>query len=177
MYKSCIKITTEDASTLTNGPTIFLTNDVNKLAMFYLKVSQISNRVLDPIFKTIEENRVIIKTMSEVEKEEMQRLEKLGSNMKEKDHSKNLNSSEYKFQQTYMKKMKHLGNMLKKVSLPKVYIPNSEEHQHKWNSENDDAFTSDIDDDVVEKIMFLENTSTEAKILLMMGIGVFSGIV
>ena len=78
MYKSCIKITTEDASTLTNGPTIFLTNDVNKLAMFYLKVSQISNRVLDPIFKTIEENRVIIKTMSEVEKEEMQRLEKLG---------------------------------------------------------------------------------------------------
>ena len=92
----------------------------------------------------------------------------------EKDHSKNLNSSEYKFQQTYMKKMKHLGNMLKKVSLPKVYIPNSEEHQRRWNSENEDAFTSDIDDDVVEKIMFLENTSTEAKILLMMGIGVFS---
>lgn len=174
MYESCIKITTQDASTLTNGPTIFLTNDVNKLALFYLKVSQISNDVLEPIFKTIEENRVIINTMSEVEKEETHRLEKLGSQMKEKDHSKNLNSSEYKLQQTYMKKMKHLTNMLKTVSLPKMYIPNSEEHQRKWSSENEDAFTSDIDDDIVEKIMFLENTSTESKILLMMGIGVFS---
>ena len=174
MYKSCIKITTEDASTLTNGPTIFLTNDVNKLAMFYLKVSQISNKVLDPIFKIIEENRVVIKTMSELEKEEIQRLEKLGSQMKEKDHSKNLNSTEFKLQQTYMKKMKHLSNMLKKVSLPKMYIPNSEEHQQKWNNENEEAFTSDIDDEIVEKIMFLEKASTESKILLMMGIGVFS---
>ena len=172
MYKSCIKITTEDASTLTNGPTIFLTNDVDKLAMFYLKVSQISNKVLDPIFKTIEENRAIIETMRNVEKDEVQRLEKLGSNIKEKDHSKNLNSTEYKFQQIYMKKMKHLGNMLKKVSLPSVYIPNSEEHQNKWNV-NENAFTSDIDDEIVEKIMFSE-VSTESKILLMMGIGVFS---
>ena len=174
MYKSCIKITTEDASTLTSGPTIFLTNDVNKLAMFYLKVSQISNKVLGPIFKIIEENKVVINMMSELEKDETQRLEKLGSQTKEKDHSKNLNSTEFKFQQTYMKKMKHLSNMLKKVSLPRMYIPNSEEHQRKWNNENEEAFTSDIDDEIVEKIMFLENASTESKILLMMGIGVFS---
>jgi hypothetical protein len=174
MYESCIKITTEDASTLTNGPTIFLTDNVNKLAMFYLKVSKISNSVLEPIFKIIEENRVVIKTMSDLEKEETQRLEKLGSNIKEKDHSKNLNSTEFKFQEIYMKKMKHLGNMMKKVSLPKIYIPNSEEHQRKWNCENIDAFTSDIDDDIVEKIMFLEKASAESKILLMMGIGVFS---
>ena len=173
MYESCIKITTADASTLTNGPTIFLTNDVNKLAMFYLKVSQISSNVLTPIFKSIEENRVVINMMQTVEKEEVQRLEKLGSNMKEKDHSKVLNSSEYKFQQTYAKKMKHLSDMLKKVSLPSVYIPNSEEHQNKWNSINEEAFKSDIDDDIVEKIMYLD-VSTESKILLMMGIGVFS---
>ena len=33
-----------------------------------------------------------------MEKEEQQRLEKQGSQMKEKDHSKVLNSSEYKLQ-------------------------------------------------------------------------------
>ena len=59
---------------------------------------------MDPLFKTIEENRVIIKTMSEVEKEEMQRLENWVQ-YEGKGSLKNLNSSEYKFQQTYMKKM------------------------------------------------------------------------
>ena len=73
-----------------------------------------------------------------------------------------------------MKKNETFEKYVKEGKFSKVYIPNSEEHQQKWNSENEDAFTSDIDDDVVEKIMFLENTSTEAKILLMMGIGVFS---
>ena len=37
-----------------------ITNNVKKLALFYLKVSNISNSVIGPIFKAIEENRAII---------------------------------------------------------------------------------------------------------------------
>ena len=40
MYQSVIKMATNDAYTLTDGPTIFLTEDV-QMALFYLKVSNI----------------------------------------------------------------------------------------------------------------------------------------
>ena len=40
-YESTIKITTEDSHTLTDGPTIFITNNVEKIAKFYLKISNI----------------------------------------------------------------------------------------------------------------------------------------
>ena len=41
LHKSVVKITTEDAHTLTDGPTIYLTNDVDKIGKFYLKVTNI----------------------------------------------------------------------------------------------------------------------------------------
>ena len=50
-YESTIKITTEDANTLTDGPTIFLTNDVKKVAGVYLKASNIKSEETDRILK------------------------------------------------------------------------------------------------------------------------------
>ncbi len=173
MYESCIKITTEDASTLTDGPTIFITNNVKKLALFYLKVTRISNNILDPILKTIEENRVILNELGDVEKTETQRREKMGSKDNAKDYSKNLNSTEYKLQKEYLSKVKFLTEKIKQVQLPREYIPNTLEHQKKWQSLNENAFSSNIDDETIEKIMFCKDSSKEEKILLMMGIGVF----
>ena len=46
MYNSVIKLTTKDAYSLTSGPTIFLTQDVEKMARFYLKVSNIPDNEL-----------------------------------------------------------------------------------------------------------------------------------
>tara|TARA_Y100001970_G_scaffold76249_1_gene96762 strand:- start:5692 stop:8067 length:2376 start_codon:yes stop_codon:yes gene_type:complete len=174
MYNSCIKITTSDAYTLTDGPTIFLTNDVKKLSMFYLKVSNISEKCFNEIFDNINANNRILKELERVEKDEEQRLEKLGSNMKDKDHSKVLNSTEHKLQMEYRKKLEFLKNKIKKIELSPMYVPNKKEHQMKWNNNiKTDSFTSDIEDDIIEKIMLLKKTSNEFKILLMMGIGVF----
>ena len=47
MYDSVIKITTEDAYTLTDGPTIFITENVYKLALVYLKATNIPADELD----------------------------------------------------------------------------------------------------------------------------------
>ena len=171
MFNSCIKITTEDASTLTDGPTIFITNNVKKVANFYLKVSQISNNVLNSMLENIKKNGVIKKNLEDCIKNEEQRLEKVGSNKKEKDLSK-IDGTEYKLQMEYKKKVGFLFSQLTKVELPQQYIPNKIEHQYKWDSVNKDAFTSDIDEEIVEEIMELEIDS-ESKILLMMGIGVF----
>jgi hypothetical protein len=50
-------LTTNDAHTLTDGPTIFMANDVNKIAQFYVKMSNIPqniyNNILDGINKII----------------------------------------------------------------------------------------------------------------------------
>lgn len=170
-YESCIKITTQDAHTLTDGPTIFITNNVKRISMIYLKVSNISSENLKLLFNVIRENSVFIDELDNVTKEEQERIEKLGSNFNEKDHSK-VGGAEFKFQQIYEKKVKFLKEKLKKVELPPVYVPNKIEHQKKWGKLNNDAFTSDIDEETVEKIMFL-NIKDEWKILLMMGIGVF----
>ena len=56
MYQSVIKIPTSDAYTLTDGPTIFIANDVDKIALFYLKVSRIPDNELDNILKIMGRN-------------------------------------------------------------------------------------------------------------------------
>ena len=70
MYDSVIKVTTNDAYSLTEGPTIFLTQDVKKTAMFYLRVSNIPEDELDKILQIMSENEEYMLELEEVEKEE-----------------------------------------------------------------------------------------------------------
>jgi len=173
-YSSVIKITTSDAYTLTDGPTIFITEDVEKVALFYLKVSEIPEKELDNIKKIINKNQKYILELEEVEEEERQRKDKIGSEQLAKDHSKNKDkSTEYAVLQKYSKKMEALKARIMSIELKSEYIPNSKNHQKKWNgSVIENAFTSDVNDQVVEEIMYL-NVANSWKILLLMGIGVF----
>ena len=77
MYDSVIKVTTNDAYSLTEGPTIFLTQDVKKTAMFYLRVSNIPEDELDKILQIMSENEEYMLELEEVEKAEEQRRIKL----------------------------------------------------------------------------------------------------
>ena len=175
MYDSVIKITTNDAYTLTDGPTIFITQDVEKLGRFYLKVSNIPDTELEDIMEIIQRNERYILELEEVEKAEQQRKDKLGSERLAKDNSKVDKSTDYKSEQEYFKKVRDLKNKIKKIELAQRYIPNSSSHLRKWckNKEVGNAFTSEIEDNIVEEIMYL-NVKDEWKILLLMGIGVFT---
>ena len=174
MYDSVIKITTTDSYSLTEGPTIFLTQDVKKTAMFYLRVSNIPEDELDNILEIMAENEEYMLELEEVEKEEEQRKDKIGTETLAKDHSKNLKSDEFKIYQTYLKRVAYLKAKIQTIELSSKYIPNSEAHIREWSKEKNTSksFSSDIEDDVVEKIMYL-NVEKEWKILLLMGIGVF----
>ena len=174
MYESVIKVTTNDAYSLTEGPTIFLTQDVKKTAMFYLRVSNIPEDELDKILQIMEENEQYMLELEEVEKAEEQRKDKIGSETLAKDHSKNIKSDEYKIYQAYLKRVAYLKAKIQSIELSSKYVPNSESHIREWSREKDTnkSFTSDIEDEVVEKIMYL-NVEKEWKILLLMGIGVF----
>ena len=173
-YSSVIKITTEDAYTLTDGPTIFLTQDVEKMALFYLKVSRIPEKELDNILKTMARNQRFMLDLEKVEKEEQQRKDKLGSEQLDKDKSKMKNSTDYKAEEEYRRNVLELKSKIHSIELSSKYVPNSKMHIKEWalNKDTDNVFTSDIEDSVVEEIMYL-NVNKEWKILLLMGIGVF----
>ena len=171
-YDSVIKITTQDAYTLTDGPTIFITNDVEKIAKFYLKVSKIPDNELIELMNLIIENDNVMKEIDKISLEEEQRLAKLDE--KKIDKEVKDNTREKQNQEEYAEKIRILKSKLKEIQLKKRYIPNSEEHFKLWcDAKKEKGFTSELDDDIVQKIMLLE-VKKEWKVLLMMGIGVFT---
>jgi hypothetical protein len=69
-----------------------------------------------------------------------------------------------------------LRSMIKPAELNETFVPNKMLHLKKWAEvfDNSSAFTSDIDEDIVVEIMMLKNVLDSWKILLLMGIGVFT---
>ena len=171
-FDSTIKITTEDAHTLTDGPTIFLTNDVKKLASIYLTASQIPSNEMDRLKIIIQRNEKWRKELFKVEENERQRKDKQGSEMLERTHK--MDSTEYKLLEQYQREVKRIKSKIEAVELTKVYIPNTVNHIKKWTEKTvlTNEYKSDISDDIVEEIMLL-NINEAWKILLLMGIGVF----
>jgi hypothetical protein len=170
-YESVIKITTNDAYTLTDGPTIFITNDVKKIAKFYLKVTNIPERELEELMTIIVNNDNLMKEIEIIAMEEDHRLAKLDEKKLDKEVKDNTREKEY--QEAFIEKIRLLKSKLSEVQLKKKYIPNSEEHFKIWCNKKKKGFTSNLDDEIVQQIMLLE-IQKEWKILLMMGIGVFT---
>ena len=144
------------------------------MGRFYLRVSKIPESELDKIIEIMEKNEQYMLELEDVEKEESQRRDKMGSEDLAKDKSKIKDSTDYKAQQAYNKKVIELKAKIHSIELSQKYIPNSKAHIREWASdkETDNVFRSDIEDSIVEKIMYL-NVNKEWKILLLMGIGVF----
>jgi hypothetical protein len=69
-----------------------------------------------------------------------------------------------------------LRSLIKTASLNDVFIPNKPAHIQKWAERMDssNAFTSHIDDETVIRIMMLTDVIDSWKVMLLMGIGVFT---
>ena len=171
-YKSTIKVTTNDANTLTDGPTIFLTGDVKKLASIYLNASNIAEEEIDNIIVIINKNEKWKKELEKVEENEKQRQDKKSDELKDKNLK--MDTKEYQLLEAYKKKSESLRNKIKAVELKKKFVPNTKSHLRKWTDKDDitNEFTCDISDHIVEEIMLL-NIANAWKILLLMGIGCF----
>ena len=176
LYKSTIKITTSDAYTLTDGPTIYLTNNVERIMKIYLRVCGIPEIEYEVLKKKIEKNNEVYDELDKVEKDEYERTCKLeaskGDKALDKNHT-NINSGEYKEAEKYQKRKEELRRQLTKIELDEEYIPNRKPHLRKYHDKvYARAFTCDIDEQTVTDIMGLK-VDDEYKILLMLGIGVF----
>jgi hypothetical protein len=167
-FESTIMVTTKDSYTLTDGPTIYLANNVDKIGDFCLKTARIPKIMISAIMEDINSNELIRLDIEKLMKE----INKNKDEKKEEDKEKE-SVPEIKTE-LLIEKCDYLKRQLKRIQMGAKFIPNNIEHLKAWGKEEvKNAFTSDIDDETVEKIMLLE-VSPKWKILLLMGIGVFS---
>jgi hypothetical protein len=185
VYESTIKLTTSDAYTLTDGPTIYMAQDVEKIGKFCLKLSSIPEAVLDVIMKAIYSNDLLrqeigiidreLATMDNVEESSKKKGDDKNRSQKTKKLSRNTPTGMETKKKDLQRQMDGLRGNLIKIELDKEFVPNTLDHLKKYYKSEwlGKSFTSDIPESAVEKIMLLEVDSIW-KVLLLMGIGVFT---
>ena len=189
MHASNVNVTAQDAHTLTCGPTLFLANDVEKIAKFALQIAQIPECVMDDLMEIIEQNNVIKDAMEKLEREMEDAMEEdtkgddKDGNNKGKDKKNNKKADDMRFSpevRRMQEKMDELRRQVKWGALNDMFVPNRAEHLKRWAPHlTEDAiatmgpFTSRVEPEDVERIMVLRIENIW-KVLLMMGIGVMT---
>jgi hypothetical protein len=183
-----IYVTTKDSFTLTDGPTIFLTNDVEKIAKFYIQQSNIPSQVMKDILNKISVNNTITEKITDLEQELELLTEKNNQSTtnddstekksKKKDSKVKLASdtnADGKNIARLESEIERYKNMIQSVQLNETFVPNKILHLKKWfPNKITNTFTSDIEESVIIEIMMLKDVDDSWKVLLLMGIGVFT---
>ena len=182
-FESVVNLSTSDAHTLTDGPTIYLTEHVDKVAAFMLQIAKIPTVVMDDIMATIDFNTRVL--------EEIQKTEKLikdlegesgaggaggggggGADDEKKTRKFTSDTRVNPETQRLHIKVEDLKKSVKYTALHELFVPNRLEHLKRWTTRTaiSNEFTSFVEDDVVAQIMLL-NVASHWKLLLLMGIG------
>ena len=168
-----VSLTTSDAHTLTDGPTIYLVEDVSRMGNYYAQYSHVPSQILEGIMEKIDLNNQIQKKMEQMMKSlddiigaEVEKERKMTNEVLKPEAKRLMNSIEA------------IRKEIQVLSIGNKYIPNTLAHQQIWVSPNEpvtNAFVPYIDDDSVRKIMEL-GIDSKLKLLLLMGIGVFDSM-
>ena len=172
---SGILLTTSDAFTLTDGPTIFLAEDVKKIGSFYIQQSNIAASVFQSIMTKIESNNVILQKINNLECQIEAKESKTSSEDVNKKESVRESGRLCKESQAWMDEINKIRKEIRMVSLDPMYVPNTKPHQQLWSpiSEiQENAFVSSIGEETAKQIMLL-NIENHLKVLLLLGIGTF----
>lgn len=165
-----IMITTTDAHSLTDGPTIYLAEDIRKIGLFCLQQTKIPEKILSGLLDKIEHNNKIQRDLDKLDK---QLEDKLG---KEIDKEKKMEREQFSGEvRNVMNSINALRGQIHNVEMDQVYIPNTKAHQQFWTKSQDpvkNAFVPKITESVVKEIM-MTNVDTQMKMLLLLGVGMF----
>jgi hypothetical protein len=171
---SGILITTTDAYTLTDGPTIFLAEDVQKIGSFCIQQSNIASSVFQTILSKITKNAEVMKQIDVLEGLITAKETKVSSD--DSGNSKSsMNDRMCKESLAWVDQINKLRKEIRLVSLDPTYIPNTKPHQEQWTPTHqvfEDAFVSNIGEDMAKQIMLLD-IDNNLKVLLLLGIGMF----
>jgi hypothetical protein len=173
-------LTTSDAYTLTDGPTIFLCEDVTKIGTFYIQQSNIAPTAFQTIMEKILRNAEFMKRIDKLEEMIMLKESKTTSSDDGGKKSEMVRESGRisKESEKMMEEINKLRKEIQLVSLDPVYIPNSKPHQQKWaplGEIRENAFVATIGEEVAKSIMMLD-IDNNLKVLLLLGIGMFTEI-
>jgi hypothetical protein len=172
-----ILFTTKDAYTLTDGPTIFLADDIDKIGTFYIQQSNIDASVFKNILSKIVRNGEIIQRIEQLEGAiDLKESKTVTSANGDKEKSAARESGRLSKESEAMSvEINKLRKEIRAVSLDPQYVPNTKPHQEKWTpskSVHEDAFMANIGEEMAKEIMLL-NIDNNLKVLLLLGIGVF----
>ena len=181
-----LHITTNDAQTLTDGPTIYLANNIENIGRYYIRQTNLPERVFSTLSKQIAQNSAIQKELTKLETKLEDLQEKRENSMKstkdvESSGKKKNKTSKINAREDHSPEIVKLNNAIEilqnqigVVSLDERYIPNSIEHQNIWHSKViNNAYKPNICDEDVCEIMALD-VDDEKKLLLLLGIGMFT---
>lgn len=172
-----ILLTTRDAHTLTDGPTIFLAEDIDKIGKFYIQQSKIPEGVFQSIMEKIERNNMIQRKIDILEKELADKKGETGLAEPKERSKKSEREPMDKETQRFMEQIATIRDQIQMVTMNPVYIPNTKQHQDIWIPSGRlhvrNAFVPNMDEEDVREIMGID-VDTQRKLLLILGIGVFS---
>ena len=164
-----ILLTTADAHTLTDGPTIYLTENIKTICNFYIQQSNIPKTVFDELFRKLGENNTIVAKISKLEHTLEDELGTIASKDKKMSGDELSSPTARRIDE----EIRELKSQIKILSLDSVYVPNTVQHQEIWVPKTvEQAFIPNIDPDTVKKVMELE-IDDRLKILLLLVIGSF----
>jgi hypothetical protein len=166
-----VLITTTDAHTLTDGPTIFLTEDAKKIGQFYLQQSEIPKVMFQDLLTKIDTNNKVGAQLEDLERE-LEALQAPDEDKKTKQKEKSEEVQPFVIKDLY-RKIDALRKRVKVLSLDAEYIPNTKAHQSKWaGAVQTGAFCPTIIEESVKEVMGLA-VDTSLKLLMLMGVGLF----
>ena len=194
IYPSTIYMTTKDAYTLTDGPTIYLTGEVKKIAAFALQHTEIPDEVFDDIMKDIEFNAVLSDRIADLERQlDDERAKREGSgagagagaggtsdekggrsvSKKELDSKLCINEKSAKVMKRYDElfslqgKINELREQVKTVTLNEIFIPNTDEHYQYWSNRVDKQSKKLLDSATGSRFSSDVDTDTVEQIMLL----------
>lgn len=164
------KLTTVDAHTLTNAPTIYLAKDVTKVGRFLLQDSKIPKAALADVYTSITHNAKIQAEISKLEKQQ-------ADETKEAQQGDKLMAKEKDDTSQASRMIRQLRSMLHTAQLHDMFIPNTKSHIDIWagRTSTKDAnrpFCCNISQSETLEILSLSDTDDVWKLLLLMGVGV-----
>ena len=178
-------ISTKDLYILTDGPTIFMTKNPEAIGKFCIQQANIPTQILEELNQKILYNTQLGKKMLKLENQ-IEDMSTINDGSTNNDKNK---SSAPKFKDTkeianLEKELAQIQSLLKTVNIDPKYIPNSKQHQEKWiqdkilkakiEESTSQPYFHNVDESQVKDIMELGNVEHIWKLLLIMGIGMFS---
>jgi hypothetical protein len=165
-----ILLTTVDAHTLTDGPTIYLTENIPTISNFYIQQSNIPKKVFDEMLQKIAYNNMILEKIEKLQAKLDDELK--GVEVKDKSNM-NIDDLKTTAADRIDTEIEELKTQMKALSLNTVYVPNTTDHQEVWITKIvENAFIPAIDPETTKRVMELM-IDDRLKILLLLGIGSF----